>query len=69
MEGAFFNASILQVNAIDSPDLTTVESLSAMFIFCASLTGNTSFNNWDTSNVKAMSALFSLTKFNQDISS
>ena len=60
----------MDVLATDAPDLSVVNSLRLMFLGCSSLVGNSSFADWDVSNVTDMSSLFGLcTNFNQDISS
>lgn len=66
MHRAFYQSS-LEVLATDVPDLSNVEDISGMFLFCPLLKGNGSFENWDTSNVRNMDNLFAFTDFNQDI--
>ncbi|GAB5472079.1 MAG: hypothetical protein Mars2KO_01780 [Maribacter sp.] len=66
MHRAFYQSN-LEVLAMDVPDLSNVEDISGMFLFCPSLKGNESFGNWDTSNVRNMDNLFAFTDFNQDI--
>ena len=66
MDNAFAGCSNLVVNASDTPDLSQVSVMNAMFA------GATSFNqdigHWDVSNVKEMSSLFNgATSFNQPL--
>jgi len=62
----FFGCANLNVTATDIPKLGT--SLSQFFRACTSLTGNSSFNNWDVSNVTAFNSMFqSAPNFNQNI--
>ena len=68
LQGAFYNCSNLNVLALDTPNLTWVESLSQMFYNCTSLEGNSSFNDWNTQNVNEMSGVFAYaTQFNQPL--
>ncbi|WP_299114089.1 BspA family leucine-rich repeat surface protein [uncultured Winogradskyella sp.] len=68
MEQAFFGCTNLNVTATDIPDLSQVTNAYAMFASCRSLTGNSSFNNWDVSNITNMEGMFAATDiFNQDI--
>ncbi len=70
MEAAFYGCSNLDVVAIDTPDLSNVQSMNEMFLFCTSLKGTPSFNNWDLDNVTSLASLFfQADKFNQDIGS
>ena len=58
----------LNITATDAPNLTQINNLSEMFIYCPSLVGNSSFANWDTSSITDMSGMFSrATLFNQNI--
>lgn len=58
----------LNVTATDAPNLTQINNLSEMFIYCPSLVGNSSFADWDTSSITDMSGMFSnATLFNQNI--
>lgn len=68
MHQAFYGCSNMDITAIDTPDLSLVTDLSAMFYSCKNLKGNSSFSLWDTSNIADMSSMFSgATNFNQDI--
>ncbi len=69
MENAFRGCSNLDLAADDTPDLSSVESMSGMFLGATSLEGNGSnIGEWDTGNVVDMSSMFSeATSFNQDI--
>jgi len=70
MKAAFYGCSNLDVIAIDTPDLSKVQSMNEMFLFCTSLIGTPSFNNWDLNNVTSLVSLFfKAKKFNQDIGS
>ena len=69
-ENAFSGCSNLDVRSDDVPNLSNVLSTKAMFKYCSSLRGNTSFNDWDMSSVTDMSGMFyANTLFNQNISS
>ncbi|WP_299891001.1 BspA family leucine-rich repeat surface protein [uncultured Lacinutrix sp.] len=68
MEQAFLGCTHLNVTATDIPDLSQVTNAYGMFATCRSLTGNSSFNNWDVSNITNMEGMFAATDiFNQDI--
>ena len=67
MSYAFLGAANLQLNALDSPDLSNVAKAIGMF------KGATSFNadlsSWDVSNITRMNSMFEdATNFNGDIS-
>ncbi|AZA89481.1 bacterial surface protein 26-residue repeat [Chryseobacterium nakagawai] len=65
---AFLYCPNLDVTATDTPNLTQINNLSEMFLFCPSLIGNSSFANWNTSNITNMSGMFYGAKlFNQNI--
>lgn len=67
---AFFGCSNMDVTATDVPDLSSVTNLDYCFFGNTSLIGNSSFSNWDVSNVTNMRALFrGASSFNQNISS
>lgn len=66
MDGAFSGCSNMTYTATDAPDLSIVESLSAMFSSASSFNG--AIGGWDVSNVKNMSAMFAnATSFNRSI--
>ena len=67
MELSFTGCQNLQVTANDIPDLSSVESMYFMFSNCIALTGNTSFENWDVSNIRSLNSLFNNTNFNQNL--
>lgn len=56
MESAFSNATFMDYNATDVPDLSGVTNVSAMFRDCSSLSGN--FGSWDVSTITDMSFMF-----------
>ena len=67
MEAAFFGAKNLVMTATDSPDLTQVTSMIAIFRNARIFNGDIS--GWDTSSVTDMSSMFEgAYDFNQDIS-
>jgi surface protein len=68
MGGAFWDCSNLDVTATDN--LRLPPNCASMFSGCTSLTGNSSFNYWNTQNVTNMGGMFSgASSFNQDIGS
>ena len=68
MENAFYGANNMAYNAADSPDLSTVTSMSNMFRDASSFNGDLS--NWDVSSVTDMFGMFrSATSFNQPLNS
>lgn len=70
MENAFNGCSNLQLNATDNPNLSAVTSMNSMFSSCTALTGNSSMNSWNTSNVTDMQHVFNgASSFNQPIGS
>lgn len=67
---AFYDCRRLDVVATDTPNLTKVESVHGMFSLCTNLIGNSSFENWDVSNIAYASQMFQgCYLFNQDIGS
>ena len=67
MENAFFGCTNLDGNAIDTPDLSIVTNMTAMFYFASSFNGDVS--SWNVSNVTDMPSMFeSASTFNQDVS-
>ena len=68
MANAFASCSNMNVLATDVPDLSNVTDMSSMFSYCRRLTGNPTFNSWNTGNVRNMSMLFYFAHaFNQPI--
>ncbi len=68
MADAFSGCTYMEYNATDIPDLSRVESMSAMFKYCNRFNGN--INDWDVSNVRDMSQLFfAATSYNQRMTS
>ncbi len=66
MEDSFAFCIYLQVNASDSPDLSSVTS--TLHMFEGVNTFNTNMNDWNVSNVTNMYGMFRRANFNQDIS-
>jgi surface protein len=67
MRGMFADASNLEYNATDVPDLSGVKSLGSMFFEATKFNGDIS--DWDVSNIEDMSSMFvDAHSFNQDIS-
>ena len=65
---SFAGCIILDVNATDTPDLTDVKNMNSMFLATCALKGNSSFNNWNVSNVTNMSCMFNnASSFNQSL--
>ncbi|MGD1319739.1 BspA family leucine-rich repeat surface protein [Chryseobacterium sp. 2R14A] len=68
MNNAFHSCRFLQITATDSPNLSNVTDMSHMFENCETLTGNSSFNNWNISSVTDLSNTFTgCLLFNQPI--
>ena len=67
MQNAFYGCKNMQfASGIDTPDLSKVTSMRAMFSGCASF--NQPLNNWNVSQVTDMSGMFSgCTSFNQPL--
>jgi surface protein len=65
---SFNGCQYIDIKATDTPDLSNVTSLKYMFAGAYKLEGNEYFNEWDTSNVTDMEALFDYTyKFNAPV--
>ncbi len=65
-EEAFRNASGMQINATDAPDLSGVTSMVSAFEGCTAL--NADLNHWDVSTVTDMTSTFKrAAAFNQDL--
>lgn len=70
MKEAFRNCRNLDVTATDIPDLSNVSDMSNMFGFCFKLVGNSTFKDWDISNVTNLHLTFTTCYlFNQPIGS
>lgn len=68
MAHAFERCENLDMTATDIPDLTAVTSMNYMFSGCATLIGNNSINNWNTSSVNSLLGTFNgCFVFNQPI--
>jgi len=66
----FEGCSNLQVEAVDTPNLSEVTLLNNMFKDCTSMVGNDSFNNWDISTVVTLENMFKgASSFNAPIGS
>lgn len=59
MNSAFTNCQSLQLTATDSPNLSAVNDVSFMFFGTPQFTGAPSMQNWNTSQVKNFSFMFS----------
>ncbi|MEP2024663.1 BspA family leucine-rich repeat surface protein [Reichenbachiella sp.] len=67
MTNMFAQATYLDVNAIDAPDLSNVISMDHMFWNCTNLSGN--FNHWNVSSITNMQGLFrQATNFDENLS-
>ena len=68
MKSSFSGCINLNITSTDMPDLSLVDSMTAMFANCQILNGPTNINNWNTSNVIDMSHIFNnASSFNQPI--
>ncbi len=67
MEGAFFGAQDLVLNASDIPNLSNVTSLEDMFSSATNFIGSAGMKDWDVSHIMSMRNMFIGTEFNQDI--
>lgn len=69
MNRAFMGATNLVSNATDTPDLSMVTNMFAMFGYAEAFEGDANIGNWDVSNVTEMYGAFGGAKvFNADIS-
>tara|TARA_B100000949_G_C14288877_1_gene456038 strand:+ start:3439 stop:8841 length:5403 start_codon:yes stop_codon:yes gene_type:complete len=69
MADAFARCVNLDVVAMDLPDLTNVGDMAYMFRGCSGLVGNSSFSDWNVSNVNVMfGSFYEAPLFNQNIS-
>ncbi|WP_306619297.1 BspA family leucine-rich repeat surface protein [Chryseobacterium ginsenosidimutans] len=57
-DNAFVLCADMNVSATDVPNLSSVTTTKEMFFLCGSLTGNASFNNWNTSTITNMYNMF-----------
>lgn len=70
MDSAFRGCNNLILTAKDAPDLSLVTNMQSMFQYGSSLQFNNSINNWNVSNVKNISFIFSFCNlFNQPLNS
>ncbi len=68
MSHAFDNCANLVVNAVDAPDLTSVETLDSMFYAVISFdNSNHSINTWNISNITDISNMFNSSNFDQPL--
>ncbi len=68
MNSAFEGCTYLTYTATDIPNLEKVKDMSFMFDDCENFKGNSSIDQWNTSNVTDMSNMFSSARiFNQPI--
>ncbi len=68
MEFAFKQCINIDINSLDTPNLSLTKSTGSMFYGCIKLEGNSSFESWDMSSVIDMSKMFEKAElFNQDI--
>jgi len=68
--GAFTGCNVMDVTATDTPDLSIATAFNNMFRNCLIIVGNSSFENWNTSNITSLQGSFRAAKlFNQNISS
>ncbi|MEM9545535.1 MAG: BspA family leucine-rich repeat surface protein [Bacteroidota bacterium] len=67
MKNAFHGCQLMQLYAVDVPDLSNVTNISSMFRDCVSMEDN-DFTSWDVSTIVDMSYLFSGSGFEGDVS-
>lgn len=63
MGSAFANCKLLQLTAMDSPNLSNVTDASFMFANTDSFTGHSSMSSWNTSGVKDFRYMFGFTPY------
>lgn len=69
LASAFNGCSVMDVTATDTPDLSVLTNGSNMFKNCFAMVGNSSFANWNTSNITRPEGMFRAARlFNQNIS-
>tara|TARA_R100001377_G_C3185415_1_gene108341 strand:- start:553 stop:1530 length:978 start_codon:yes stop_codon:yes gene_type:complete len=69
LASAFNGCSVMDVTGTDTPDLSVITNGSNMFKSCVALVGNSSFANWDVSNIQRPEGMFRAARlFNQNIS-
>jgi len=69
LANAFSGCSVMDVTATDTPDLSVITNANNMFRNCLIMVGNSSFENWDTSNITRPEGMFRAARlFNQNIS-
>ena len=59
--------NLIELSAIDTPDLSSVTDMRSMFNRAKNLNTIPNVNSWDVSNVTSISFTFGASKFNQDI--
>tara|TARA_R110001599_G_scaffold289804_1_gene492800 strand:+ start:2564 stop:3505 length:942 start_codon:yes stop_codon:yes gene_type:complete len=66
---AFTGCSVMDVTATDTPDLSIATAFNNIFRNCLIMVGNSSFENWNTSNITRPEGMFRAARlFNQNIS-
>jgi hypothetical protein len=69
LASAFSGCNVMDVTATDTPDLSIITNGSNMFKNCFAMVGNSSFANWNTSNITRPEGMFRAARlFNQNIS-
>lgn len=58
MDGAFFRAANMVLNATDIPDLSRVTSLRHMFNGAGKFSGHASMSHWDVGHITNMNGMF-----------
>ncbi len=68
--GAFNGCQVMDITATDIPDLSSVLRIDNVFRNCRAMVGNSTFANWDVSNINNFASSFrGCFLFNQNISS